>query len=240
MIAKTVLLLAAVVPAFAQSSWWPPRILQIEREEVQPGKMPQYETLSAAYADALGRARVTIHRIALNMVVGGDRERVYITGYESMDAVERARDDWGQGPLRVELETLREKISEILADRQTMVAVYRPELSYRPTDFNYSEIRYVLMNQHIVAASQEAQYAQDIKGQMNTLAKADVNRHWYVFRTLVGAPTGTAILVEPFRALREVDPFIDSFASPFNTTYLSSRSPEIGIFMVSRRASYPK
>ena len=240
MIPKLIFLLAAAIPAFAQNSWWPPRILQIEREEVTPGNMQQYETLSAAYADALGRARVSVHRVALNMAFGGDRERVYISGYESMEALERARDDWGQGPLRAELETLREKISNILADRQTMVAVYRPELSYRPTDFNYSEIRYVLMNQHLVSASQEGQYADDIKSKADALNKADVNRHWYVFRTLVGAPTGTAILIEPFRSLREVDPFIDTFASPFNSTYLSSRSPEVGIFMLNHRASYPK
>ena len=185
---------------FAQSSWWPPRILQIEREEVQAGNMPQYETLSAAYADALGRARVAVHRVALNMAFGGDRERVYISGYESMEALERARDDWAQGPLRTELETLREKISDILADRQTMVAVYRPELSYRPTDFNYSEIRYVLLNQHLVSASQEASMRMTSRVKWTALNKADVNRHWYVFRTLVGAPTGTAILIEPFRS----------------------------------------
>ena len=43
-------------------------------------------------------------------------------------------------------------------------------------------------------------------GTAAALNKAEVNRHWYVFRTRVGAPTGTAILIEPFRSLREVDP----------------------------------
>ena len=71
-------LLLSTAAAFAQSqgSWWPPRILLIEREEVQPGKMPQYEQIAMQYSAALDRARVTTHRIALNMAVGGDRARV--------------------------------------------------------------------------------------------------------------------------------------------------------------------
>jgi hypothetical protein len=72
------------------------------------------------------------------------------------------------------------------------------------------------------------------------LNKADVNRHWYMFRTLVGAPTGTGILIEPFRSLREIDPFLDDPGKPFENTFLSAESPEIGIFTVNTRASYPK
>ena len=157
-----------------------------------------------------------------------------------MDAYERSRDDGSGGPLRTELENLREKASEILADRQTFVAVYRPELSYRPTGFNFSEVRFVLMNQHLTPAAQEAQYAADIKGHMEALGKADANRHWYVYRVIAGAPTGTGFLIEPFRSLREMDPFLESPGRLFDSTYLSTRSPEIGIFAINLRTSYPE
>jgi hypothetical protein len=231
----------ATVPAFAQSqSWWPPRILLIEREELQPGKMQQYEQIAMAYSAALDRARVTTHRIALNMAVGGDRERVYLSGYESMEAYERARDDWGGGPLRGELENLREKASEILADRQTFVAVYRPELSYRPTGFNFSEVRFVMMNQHLIPAPLEQRYSSEINRSMESLLKAEADRHWYVYRTIAGAPTGTGFLLEPFRSLREMDPYLESTGRLFDSAYLSVRSPEIGIFSVNQRTSYPK
>src|SRR5262249_40552069 len=152
----------------AQSSnnWWPPRVLMIEREEALPGKMTQYESLAVSYAAALERARVATHRVGLNMAVGGDRERIYLSGYDSMDALERAREDWAAGPLRPELEGLREKAAEVLANRQTLLAVYRDELSYRPTAFNLSDIRYVLMNQHFVPSSQEAQHRADVTAQI--------------------------------------------------------------------------
>src|SRR5678816_4591988 len=106
--ARTILLLLCAVvtqAAFAQTSWWPPRVLLIEREEVLAGKMAQYEPIAQAYAAALDRARVAPHRIALNIGAGGDRERVYLTGYESMDALENARDDWGRGEVRAELQS---------------------------------------------------------------------------------------------------------------------------------------
>jgi len=242
--AKNLVLIAcsAIVPAFAQNSnnWWPPRILLIEREEVQPGKMNAYESIAMAYAAALDRARVTAHRVGLNMASGGDRERVYLTGYDSMEALERAREDWGGGPLRAELENLRERASEILLNRQTMIAVYRDDLSYRPTGFNSSEIRYVLMNQHLTPAANEAKYVADIKAHMGTLRKAEVNRHWYVYRVIVGAPTGTGILFETFRSLREMDPFVDSTTNMFESVHVSSRTPEIGIFVVNPRTSYPR
>jgi hypothetical protein len=233
---------STIVPAMGQNSnnWWPPRILLIEREEVQPGKMPQYESLAMAYAAALDRARVTTHRVGLNMAVGGDRERVYLSGYESMEALERGRDDWGGGPLRAELENLREKASEILASRQTLVGVYRHDLSYRPTGFNSSEIRYVMMNQHLTTAANEAKYVADIKAHMDVLNKADANRHWYLYQVIAGAPTGTGILIEPFRSLREMDPFVESSAKMFESIHVSPRTPEIGIFMLNLRTSYPR
>lgn len=235
------LICSGMSPVLAQNSnWWPPRVLLIEREEVQPGKMPLYESIAMSYAAALDRARVTTHRVGLNLAAGGDRERVYLTGYDSMDALERAREDWGGGPLRAELENLRERASEILLNRQTMIAVYRNDLSYRPTGFNSSEIRYVLMNQHLTQAAQEAKYVADIKTHMEALKKADVNRHWYIYRVIVGAPTGTGILFETFRSLREMDPFVHTPSTMFESTYVSSRTPEIGIYVVNPRTSYPK
>jgi hypothetical protein len=237
-----ILLLLAAMPAAAQNSnnWWPPRVLLIEREEVHPGRMTPYESLAVSYAAALDRARVTTHRVGLNMAIGGDRERVYLSGYDSMDSLERARDDWGAGPLRAELEGLREKTSELLASRQTLVAVYRSDLSYRPTGFNLNEIRYVLMNQHFTPSSQDAQHVADIRAHMETLNKADVNRHWYVYQVIAGAPVGTGIMIEPYRSLREMDPFLNEPGRLFESAYSSSFTPETGIFSVNPRTSYPR
>jgi hypothetical protein len=236
------ILFGCVIPALAQSSndWWPPRILMIEREEAQPGRMAQYESVAVEYAAALERARVATHRVGLSMAVGGDRERVYLSGYDSMEALERAREDWGLGPLRSQLETLREKASETLASRQTLLAVFRSDLSYRPAGFNLSEIRYVLMNTHFIPSAQEAKHVADIKAQMSALNEADVNRHWYVYQVIAGAPIGTSIMIETYRSLREMDTFIDRPGRAFESAYLSSVTPEIGIFAVNPRTSYPK
>ena len=51
---------------------------------------------------------------------------------------------------------------------------------------------------------------------------------------------GTAILIEPYRSLREMDAFIDSPNRLFESFYLSSVTPEIGIFFINPRTSYPR
>ena len=40
--------------------------------------------------------------------------------------------------------------------------------------------------------------------------------------------------------MRDIDPFLDGLGKPFESAYLSSTPPEIGIFMLNRSATYPK
>lgn len=69
------------------------RVLYMEREDVQPGKLAEHTLLSEQYSEALTQARVSNSRVGLITAAGFDRERIFLSGYESMDALERARDD---------------------------------------------------------------------------------------------------------------------------------------------------
>src|SRR3954471_1320783 len=78
----------AVVAALDAAST-PPKVLQITREWIKPGKSGMaHDKSEAAFVSAMNRAKVDGHYIALNSMSGKSRA-LYITRYPSFEAWEK-------------------------------------------------------------------------------------------------------------------------------------------------------
>ncbi len=247
------LLLPAVTFAQTSSDWWPPRVLFFEREQVMPGKGTEYDAAAEAFSTTITRARVSTHRLGLNPVGGEDQERMFLLGYESMEAVERSRDDWRTGPLRPELEKITSHLAELRRGRITLIARYREDLSYRPASLSLSDARYVFTDQHVVRWGQEAEYADDVRTVMRGLDAADSRRRWYTFEVTAGAPPGTMLRIETYRALSEMDATPEEARAVsesgggarrpgqrWKATLQKHWTPEVRLLYVNPRTSYPR
>ena len=82
-------LLALPIALVAQDAapMGPPKVIQIVREEVKPGKGAAHEKWEASWTQAMVRAKFTTPQLAMTAVTGNN-EAWYISGYDSFGALE--------------------------------------------------------------------------------------------------------------------------------------------------------
>ena len=145
------------------------RILFFERDQIISGQVTDFDAAAEAFSTTITRARVSTHRLGLNPVGGENQERLFLSGYESMEALERGRDEWRNGPLRPELEKLSDSLAGLRRGRITILARYREDLSYHPRSLSIADTRYLYLDQHVVRWGQEQEYVQDVNALRSAL-----------------------------------------------------------------------
>ncbi len=200
------LLLPAAFQAQTQSSAppGPPKVLQIFREEVKPGKQVTHEKIEAGWPRAFAKANWPIHYFAMT-TVSGPNEAWFITGYDSFAALEKDRHDIDKSAtLKAELDQLSSQDGELLAGTRSIIATYREDLSYR-TSINLPQMRYVSLTTVRVRPGHTEDYVTRRKMAIAALEKANINFPSVVYQISSGAPSGTYLTFRPLKSLAEMD-----------------------------------
>jgi len=203
------LLLSAGSLALAQEQApsGPPKVLQIFREEVKPGKGAAHEKVEAGWPRAFANAKWPTHYFAM-VSVTGPSEAWFLTGFDSLAAWEKDRLDTEKNTaLTAELDQLGEKDGELLSGVRSIVATYRQDLSYRPTGVNIGQMRYFYVTTFRIRPGHEKDYIDANKIVRDAHEKANVPEHWAVFQVTSGMPNGTYLSFQPLKTLAEVDAF---------------------------------
>lgn len=209
---KTTLLLllfALVVPLLAQDKPnGPPKVLQIIREEVKPGKAFLHTAHETQWTRAMVNAKFDTPLLALTST-SGENEAWFIAGYETFAAYEADADRMMKNAsMRSIMESNTAKETDYVQDARVMLARYRPDLSYRP-DFQVGEYRYFNVN------TLRVRLGQDITEFYKTLndarTQANLDDHFVVYQVMSGAPAGTYLAFRPIKSLA-------AFDAPPNTT----------------------
>ncbi len=197
-------LLACVVPAAAQTSdshnsmTGPPKVLQITREEVKPGKGPAHQKHEAAWTQAFVNAKYPNHLLTISSVTGPP-EDWFLSGYPSFVAWEQDGKAMQQNAsYRTINETYQPKESDFVNESRTLVARYRPEYSYKP-EINLGEYRYFSVN---IIRLKLGENADEFYKTLNAAReKANFDGHVAVYQVTSGMPSGTLIT---FTALKDM------------------------------------
>jgi hypothetical protein len=182
----------------------PPKVLQIFREEVKYGRGSAHEKNEAAYVAAFKRAKWPTTYLAIASATGPG-EAWFLTGYDSFEAWEKdSKAAEKATALQAELTQLGEKDAEYVSNGRSIVAVYRPDLSYHP-GINVGTYRYFEVETVRVRLGFGNTFTEMEKLAVAAHEKANIDEHWACFEVAEGMPAGTFLFFTPMKSLKEAD-----------------------------------
>lgn len=189
----------------------PPRVLLIVREEIKPGMMAVHNRHSAVFAGMFNQLQTPNHRIAMIPVAGSENEVLYLTGAASFAEIEKITAEADRkissvrGSLRAEMDRLDKEAPDLHAGMRDMLAVFRPELSYKP-EVDIARMRYFAVTTVRVRPGQDDQYSEYVRTLLNAARdKAKVEIHVAAFQVIAGSPGTTYMFFRSMKSLAEYD-----------------------------------
>jgi hypothetical protein len=202
-----VALLGSSLSAFAQpaqGSMPPPKILQIYREEIKPGKAPAHEQVEAGWPKAFARANWPTNYLAMTSSTGPS-EAWFMTGFDSLEAWEKDSGNVAKNSaLKKELDQLEARDGELRSGGRSLVAMYREDLSHQ-ANVDMPKMRYFRILTFRVRQGHDSQFADAVKIVRTAFEKANVPAHWAVYQIYAGMPAPTFLVMLPAKSLAEVD-----------------------------------
>ncbi len=164
----------------------PPKVLQLTREFVKPGKSgAMHDASESRFVEAMAKAKWPTHYIALNSLSGKSRA-LYMTGYPSFKAWE---DDYMATMKNKTLSTELDKASvadgELLANIDQFVFVYNREMSYRPNT-DMAQTRAIEITTFRVKPGHGKEWRDLVKLVIDTHQKAGTSAHWATYEIAYG------------------------------------------------------
>lgn len=199
-----------VIPAGAQTppvpakEGTPPPLLQIEREEVRPGKGAAHAVNEAAWAAAYTKAQSPVRWLGMTSV-SGPSEAWFLTGLESFEALEKndASTD-GLPALSAERDRLAAADGDLLARTSTILARYRPGLSYQP-EVKLPTMRFMTVNLMRVKPGRVAEFADAWRMIAAAHKTANMDEHWAAYQVESGMPDTTFLFLYARKSLADID-----------------------------------
>jgi len=200
-------LLSAVIPALAQTEPPPPpKVLQIFREQVKPGKAAAHEKVEIGWPRAFAKANSPDHYVALSSVTGPG-EAWFITAYDSFAAFEKGQELVDKNPaLKAETEALSAQDGELLSGISSILAFHREDLSYRPA-VHVPKMRFVQVTTVRVNQGRANDYTAFRKLVNEAHDKAKMDEHWSVYEVVSGMPSPTYLIFQGMKSLADMDAF---------------------------------
>lgn len=190
------------VPAVSQEA--PPKVLQIIREQVKPGKAAAHEKVEMGWPRAWAKANWPNGWIGMTSV-SGPPEAWFVAAFDSFAAFEKDRENVDKTPtLKAEDEQLSHQDGELISGTSTLLASYREDLSYRP-NIQVAKMRYFAVTTFRVNTGREQEFTALRRLNKEAHEKARVDEHFALYQVLSGAPGGTFLLFVPRKSLGEID-----------------------------------
>ena len=213
-LAKVVVSLAALgslaLPAFAQEPLAAPPVMRITVEDIKPGSMGAHDKSVASYQAFFSRAQVVQPRIGMVPVSGDQNQVVYLEGFPSFEALEasdkKVETTVSASPaLQAEMEALDKNGGPLRSSQRAMIAVFRPDLSYRPLSASaVGKSRYFGVATTRIKLGRTPDYEGYLKQLNRAREKANIDESTAVYQVTTGAAAGTFMTFTANRSLAEM------------------------------------
>jgi hypothetical protein len=210
LLAVCAVLLGAVC-ATAQNQPQLPKVLWIYREDIKPARGSAHARVEQGLAQHWAKNKVQPF-LAIEAVSGNATEVMFFSGYDSMAAMEKDYQVFGKGSSGAEYDALEKQEAELVNSVRSMVAILRPDMSYRADHFMSAvpQSRYFSIETFRVRLGHDADFAEGGKVFGNAYEKMKREQPYAIYQVIMGASEGTYLLISPMKSLKEVD---DEFAS---------------------------
>jgi len=182
-----------------------PKVLQITREYVKPGKAGMaHEKAESVFVDAMRRAKWPTYYIGMTSLSGKARA-LFLTSYDSFDAWQKDTDAVEKNAtLSMSLDRAYMADGELLDSVDQGVFYFHEEMSLRPRP-DLSQMRYLDVTTFHVRPGKDKEWTEVVK-----MAKAGYERgvpdaHWGMFEQVYGGDGGTYLLLSSHKSLAEID-----------------------------------
>ncbi|HEV8129869.1 MAG TPA: hypothetical protein VGQ81_01355 [Acidobacteriota bacterium] len=208
---KTLYLLVVVsvflsieLATWAQDRSTPPKVLQIFREEVKPGRAAAHEKLEAGYPRAFAKAKWPTYYLAMTEITGPG-EAWFLTGYDSFASVEKDQKAVEKNAaFKAELDQLDHQDGEFRTGQRSMFAIFREDLSYK-ANADVSQKRYLEVITFRMRPGHDADLGEAVKVVRAAYEQVYPDASWATYQVASGMPAGTYLVFVPFKSLDEID-----------------------------------
>jgi hypothetical protein len=182
-----------------------PKVLQITREFVKPGKAGMaHDKSEGAFVDAMTRAKWPTHYIGMTSLSGKSRA-LYLTSYESFDAWQKDTEAVAKNAtLSAAIEHALVADGELLDSVDQGVFYFREEMSLHPRA-DLSQMRYMAVVLFKVRPGKEKQWTEVVNMAKTGYEKGVPGAHWGMFQQVYGGDSGTYLLLISHKTLAEID-----------------------------------
>ena len=187
----------------------PPPVLFIESEQVRPGQEEEHTKVVKGTIHVYEREKWPLDVVTMSGVTTLEGEVMFLVALDSFGAIDKLEEQIGKSPRTAieEFTRLESQESTMHLWKRSMLAVYRPELSYRPNVAAFAKATLVFSNQHLVRFGHTDEYEGNVHFLADAFAKANADLHWFTYQVVSGAPNGTFIRLEPLRSFADWDAY---------------------------------
>lgn len=191
--------------AAQQASTPTPKVVQLIREFVKPGKAGAiHDKSESAFVNAFRKANWPTHYVAMCSLSGKSR-CLYTIGYPSFDAWEKDTKAQEQNAtLTEELGKATEVDGELLDSMDQAVLYYDEDLSYHAVG-DLSHARYMEITEFHVRAGHHKDWSDLAKMYIAACEKAEASAHWAMFHVEYGGTGGTYLLFSSDKSMADID-----------------------------------
>ncbi len=200
----TCVLVGGISIAVAQETTPPPKVLNIMREFVKPGKGGAvHERSESAFVQAMTRAKWPTHYFAVSSLTGRPRV-LFLTGYDSFEAWEKdVQATQKNATLSAALDRAALADGELLSDYDSSALVYSDEYSLRSA-VDIAHMRYFEISLYRVRPGHDADWDTIVK-----MVKAAYEKipegHWATYHAQYGQEGNTYVVFTPIKSAAEID-----------------------------------
>jgi hypothetical protein len=191
--------------ASAQEKMSVPKVLQIQREFLKPGKAGAiHETKESAFIDAMARAKWPTHYIGMTSLSGKSRA-LFFTSYDSFDAWEKdGAAVQKNAALSSALDRAYAADGELQDSTDTGVFLFQEDMSLRPRP-DLGAARFMEISSYHVRPGHNKEWAEAVKLVKAGYEKGVPESHWGMFAQLYGGDGGTYLVLTSHKSLAEID-----------------------------------
>lgn len=189
-----------VTPLAAQQPAGPPAVLRMVQEDIREGKAGAHEKTEAAFMQAAAKENYPAHILGLASITGTSAA-VFMEGHNSFASIENS-----QAALdKPDFAALDAADAALRTGQRSILAVYRPDLSFGVSRINLPKTRFVSIETIQVREGQGQAFTEIAKATIRAAEKSGDTGSVATYRVVSGAPGGTYLLIEPEQSLKAMD-----------------------------------
>lgn len=183
-----------------------PRVIWVYREDTKPARSTAHVKVEREFAQHWAKNKVDPF-LAMEAVSGNPTEVMFMSGYESLAAMEKDFQAFGKAANGPDYEALERREAEVVNSVRSMIAVLRADLSYKPERLMsvLPRSRYFNIETFRVRLGHEADFAAGAKLFQNSFETLKREQPYVIYQVIKGAPDGTYMLFSPMRSFKEFD-----------------------------------